>query len=80
MRVHEERAAIARFGLAIAQVQVPQADSTCKVEIVGRVHYMKRGCPYSRRGVLLHRQLDALYNRALLLGADLLSPLKRNER
>ena len=31
------------------------------------------GCP-------THYEFDALYNRALLLGADLLSPLKRNER
>lgn len=34
---------------------------------------------YSRRGILLHRQLDILYNCAQFLGAYLLGPLKRNK-
>ena len=41
---------------------------------------MKRDSPDSRRGVFLHCQFDILHNRALFLGADLLSPLKGNER
>jgi hypothetical protein len=79
MRVRVEIAATAGPGPAIARVQLPRADLTYEFGHEPETPYGGKSL-HLRCGVLLHRQLDTLDHRALFFGADLLSPLKRNER